>query len=121
MSPIRKQDLDILGRPYRVPLTGTREELFSDAIGARLPNVRILTDEILADLDTTSGGIGWWSGLSWARRVLISDHLISCALSVETNAVEARLHLLEAMGCWEENGRRFSRWRRDGGGLGTPP
>jgi hypothetical protein len=66
------------------------------------PAWRELGDEILGDLDEQISGVGWWAphpGRS--RRILISDHLCNCVRSVETNLIEARLHLIEAMDVWE--------------------
>ena len=46
--------------------------------------------------------LGWWAPYpGTSRRILISDHLYNCVRSVETNLVEARLHLIEAMDFWE--------------------
>src|SRR5207247_11130491 len=36
-----------------------------------------------------------------SRRILISDHLYNCVRSVESNLIETRLHLIEAMDFWE--------------------
>src|SRR5207245_10122775 len=36
-----------------------------------------------------------------SRRILISDHLYNCVRSVESNLIEARLHLIEAIDFWE--------------------
>jgi hypothetical protein len=75
-----------------------------------VPVWRELGNEILADFDEHAFGIGWWAphpGTS--RRILISDHLYSCVRSVETNLVEARLHLLEAMDFWERDSEFYAR------------
>jgi hypothetical protein len=55
--------------------------------------VRELVDDIRADMCRERYGIGWWAPHPGTkRRILISDHLVQCAASIETNLVEARLH-----------------------------
>jgi hypothetical protein len=90
-----------------------------------VPACRDLGDEILADLDEHVFGVRWWvphPGTS--RRILISDHLFTCVTSVESNLIEARLHLTEAMDFWQResdfHARPFS-ITKDGPKLDLPP
>jgi hypothetical protein len=72
------------------------------ALQVDVPVWRELGNEILADLDEHVFGVRWWAphpGTS--RRILISDHLFSSVRSVESNLIEARLHLIEAVDFWE--------------------
>lgn len=72
------------------------------ALQVDVPVWRELGNEILADLDEHVLGVRWWAphpGTS--RRILISDHLLTCVRSMESNLIEARLHLIEAMDFWE--------------------
>lgn len=97
---MRREDLDHLNRPY--PARGRPERRLGEALGVALPAVADLHDTIAVDLDERIYGVGWWAphpGTS--RRILISDHLIQCTVSIPRNLVEARLHLLEASDCWE--------------------
>lgn len=71
-----------------------------------------LTKELVTDIDDAQGifGIGWWfphPGTS--RRIVISDYLIRATESIETNLVEARLHLFEAMSAFDEEDAFMSR------------
>lgn len=69
-----------------------------------VPVWRELGNEILGDLDEHVFGVGWWAPYpGTSRRILISDHLSNCVRSIETNLVEARLHLIEAMDAWERD------------------
>ncbi len=91
---MRREDNEKLQQPYSAatPIN----DRFADALGVRLPAVRELSEEVFGDLDETAYGIGWWAphpGTS--RRILISDQLLMCVTGIETNLVEARLHLLE--------------------------
>src|SRR5262245_16815049 len=102
---MRSDDLDELNRPY--PPGGPRpERRLGKALGVATPSISELHDAIEADLDETVYGIGWWAphpGTS--RRIFISDHLIQCVASIPRNLAEARLHLLEALDCWERESR----------------
>lgn len=91
---MRREDNEKLQQPY--PAATPINERFADALGVKLPAVRELNEEVFGDLDETAYGIGWWAphpGTS--RRILISDQLLMCVAGIETNLVEARLHLLE--------------------------
>ncbi len=91
---MRREDIEKLDVPY--PEGGVRDERFGNALGVTPSAVRELQREVFGDFDERVGGVGWWAphpGTS--RRILISDHLLQCIASIETNLVEARLHLLE--------------------------
>jgi hypothetical protein len=75
-----------------------------------VPAWRDLANEILADLDDHAFGVRWWAPHpGTARRILISDHLFTCVTSVESNLIEARLHLIEAMDFWERESALHAR------------
>ena len=79
-----------------------REGRLARALHVDMPVWRQLGDAILSDFNDHVCGVGWWApepGTS--RRILMSDHLYNCVRSVEANLIEARLHLFEAMDCWE--------------------
>jgi hypothetical protein len=90
---MRRQDLQRLERPY----TDTYEHRasdFSNALDSAVPSADQLVEEITADLDVHSFGVSWWT-LPPHERILISDYLYQCCSGIETNLVEAQLHLLE--------------------------
>jgi hypothetical protein len=102
---MRREDLDILGRPYAQPASEPGK-VFRSALGLPLPESTQLREMVLQDLDPDKFGIGWWqSDAGTKRRILISDHLVQCLITLETNLVEARLHLLEVLGCMEDEAR----------------
>jgi hypothetical protein len=90
-----------------------REHKISDALGLDLIPIRALAGAMVADLrypdhtalppgpepvdvDESSFGIAWWHGyraLGTARRLLVGDYLIEVVDAIETNLLEARLHL----------------------------
>jgi hypothetical protein len=91
---MRREDTEKLQQPY--PTATPINDRFADALGVTLPAARDLHREVFADFDETAYGIGWWTphpGTS--RRILIGDQLLMCIAGIETNLVEARLHLLE--------------------------
>ncbi len=95
-----RADIERLSREYSA--VEPREGRLARALEVDIPVWRQLGDAILGDFDDHVFGVGWWvpePGTS--RRILISDHLYNCVRSVETNLVEARLHLFEAMDFWE--------------------
>jgi len=109
-------DTDRLSREYAAG--EAREGRLGRALRVDLQVWRELASEILGDLDDRIFGVGWWAPYpGTSRRILISDHLFTCARSVETNLVEARLHLMEAMDFWERESdfhARTVRLTRDG-------
>jgi hypothetical protein len=84
------------------PVGEPRQGRLARALQVDIPVWRQLGDEILGDLDEHVFGVGWSApGPGTSRRILISDQLCNCVRSVETNLIEARLHLIEAMDFWE--------------------
>lgn len=106
-----ESDLEKLKRPFTDDDARTYDDRFADALGVGLRPLRSLRDAIQADMDQTVHGIGWWEPfLDFKHRVLVSDHLVESVVSVETNLVEAKLHVLELHDWWE----RASAFRRKG-------
>ncbi len=104
---MRREDAERLAEPYSSEVLRAPARLAS-ALGVPLPNVCKLAAEVFGDLDDQRFGIGWWEPHpGTARRILISDHLITCLGALETNLVEARLHLLEAQDLGNQEKRRF--------------
>jgi hypothetical protein len=95
-----RADIERLSQEY--PVREPRQGRLARALQVDIPVWRQLGDEILGDFDEDVFGVGWWApGPGTSRRILISDHLCNCVRSVETNLIEARLHLIEAMDFWE--------------------
>ena len=98
---MRKKDLDNLSQPYK-----TEDDLhrrFNSALGADVPSVGKLANEIFDDLDETLFGIGWWNNMPTEERILVSDQLYQCVNGIETNLLEAKLHYLEWIGAREKS------------------
>jgi hypothetical protein len=110
-------DIERLSREYAAD--EPTEGRFARALQVDVPVWRELGQEILADLDDRVFGVRWWAphpGTS--RRILISDHLFACVLGVESNLLEARLHLIEANDSWQQESDFHARAvsiGRDGG------
>lgn len=103
---MRDEDIARLQQPFAVPPANLPAAL-ADAVSASVPVARELAQEILSDLDDTQLGIGWWAPHpDFARRILIGDYLYTCCESIETNLVEARIHLFEIEDCWQRESRR---------------
>ena len=101
-------DIERFAREYTA--AEPREGRLARALQVDVPVWREFGNEILADFNDQSFGVRWWSphpGTS--RRILISDHLFTCVRSVETNLLEARLHLCEAMDFWERESESHAR------------
>jgi hypothetical protein len=67
-------------------------------LGVNLASPLELGDEIVADLDATAHGIGWWQGyqdIDRKTRIFLSDYLVACARAVPGNLVEAEVERLE--------------------------
>src|SRR3989442_1078984 len=93
-------DIDRRGKEYQGG--DPREGRLARALQVDIPVWRELGSDTLADLDDHVFGVGWWApGPGTSRRILISDHLYNCVRSVESNLIEARLHLIEAIDFWE--------------------
>ena len=95
---MRQADLERLMKPYEGAPDGAESARFRAALGVEIPATIKLRDAIYNDLDENSFGIGWWKPEpDEARRIFISDYLVGCSWTIETNLVEARLHMLEAL------------------------
>ena len=100
--------LDGLANPYP-PGDENREGRFAIALGVLIPDAITLHEELIGDLDPDKLGVGWWAPHpDEARRMLISDHLLQCALSIQINLVEAKLHFLELEDAWRQRSDLFS-------------
>jgi hypothetical protein len=100
---VRICDSEKLKNLYVNKIDGTNEH-FANSIEVFLPNLKKLSDEIFEDLDVNNYGIGWWkdySHLDLKRRILISDQLLLCTTTIQAAVIEAKLHYLELLGCWE--------------------
>ena len=106
---MRRSDIDRLNKPYGtaqdVPSPGPAKTLGVDA-----PALIALEEVIVEDLSTGSPfGVKWWApepGTS--RRILVSDQLLCCVTSTETNLVEAALHWLEFLDYSEQESDLFA-------------
>jgi hypothetical protein len=105
---MRDVDIEFLKRPYAPPAEEAESPAYRAALGVDIPATLKLRDSIFNDLDESAFGIGWWKEPDEARRIFISDYLVGCAWSIETNLIEARLHLLEALGFAEQHARAMS-------------
>ncbi len=93
---MRRDDFDRFNVSFQGLDSSQREVRANEALGVHIPAARAMFEEIVGDLSETRFGIGWWAPHpDKFRRILISDQLLLCAQSVQTNVVEARLHLLE--------------------------
>ena len=103
---MRREDL----RQFEEPYAESRIEIdrrFHASIGADVPSANALVREILNDLDDTTLGIRWWN-LPNEERILISDYLYQCGFAIETNLVEAKLHILEWLDTREQENWRLA-------------
>jgi len=116
---VRDIDVDALRSPYPVPLRQVPDDRrLNSALNLGITSALDLADAIMEDLDQTVGGIGWWrpyDKIDRQERILISDHLLSCARSIYTNISESyayRLeldHALEIFRSWIEPGAQSAR------------
>src|SRR5262249_40569472 len=97
---MRDEDLQRLAVPY--PRDGrSADDHFHEKLGVTVQASISLAQMIFDDLDVSVGGVGWWSPHPGKkRRILVADYLFQAAQSIATNLVEAKLHLLEALGAW---------------------
>lgn len=108
---MRTSDLHALSKPYEGH-GGSSDDAFADAVQADAPSLRGQGTEIAGDMDRKHGiwGVGWWfPHPGTKRRILISDYLLRAASDVETNLVEAKVHLLELASALEEEDRFVER------------
>lgn len=104
---MRTADLDRLAAPYlddgRSP-----DDWFAEQLGVQIESARLLVSQLVMDLDSSTLGLHWMAPQPGTRRrILISDHILQCAASVETNVVEAELHRLELADASERDSDRF--------------
>ena len=105
-----ENDRKRLWRDYtQQQLQSPETDRLGPALGLDLASVQGLGNEIVADLDATRFGIGWWTAypdLDRKTRILLSDHLIACARAVPTNLIEARIDRLE----FDDAAEEFRKW-----------
>lgn len=104
---MRREDEERLAQHYS-PEAAQAPGRLPAALGIPLPKTVGLVREVFGDLDEVKRGVGWWAphpGTS--RRILISDYLVNCLAALETNLVEARVHLMEARDFAEREKRKF--------------
>jgi hypothetical protein len=104
---VLENDLGPLQPPYTAQEMTDPTNGFLQRIGVQVQAVCDLEAEIVADLDETNFGIGWWNGVSTQRRILTSDQLVISVRSVATGLRDARLHHLEARAGWAGFADRF--------------
>ncbi len=104
---MRNGDFDNLKKHYD-ERDGLFDRRFESVIGADVPSAGKLVEEIYNDLDEISFGIRWWTSLPKEERILISDYLYQCVNGIETNLVEAKLHLLEWIDARERNDNKIA-------------
>lgn len=104
---MRSSDQTKFQEPYPPDDPRSPDDQFRDALRLGVPSSRLLTQMILDDLSPRTLGIGWWDAVPTKRRILISDQLYLSAQAIETNLVEARLHMLEALALLDERSRRL--------------
>src|SRR5687768_4411234 len=91
---MRRKDINKLEHPY--PSDGApADHRFYTALGADIPHARILSKQILSQLDDVDFGLTTLIGVSVHERILISDYLYQCLSSIEMNLSEAKIHFLE--------------------------
>lgn len=104
---MRPSDLQRLEALFPADDPRSASEQISDALEIGAPSAAVLAKCILDDLDLDTYGVGWWvSHVSTKRRILISDQLHLAVATIETNLIEARLHLLEALDYLERSSRQ---------------
>lgn len=100
---MREEDVNRLRRDYtQEQIELGPERRVRDALDLDLTTVADLATVVVDDLSSSDHGIHWWtSHLGDKRRILVADQLAACTLSISTNIVEAKLHLLEYQGARE--------------------
>lgn len=102
-----------LAEPYPDGPKPARSVAFHDALGLRVPTWRQLSDAIASDRGTAPGeyGIAWWQNyaMDQTARILISDYTLQCLQSVQTNLIEAALHLAHYEAAAEAKTARIDR------------
>ena len=103
---LNMRTLDLQSLQQRYP-EGTNPTEFDalKALGIELPGWATLEEQIYNDLvETVPYGIGWWTPEPGTkRRILISDQIYACAISVTQNMTDAGLHWFEFQDASERN------------------
>jgi hypothetical protein len=98
---MRREELERLTEPYSEGADELDARL-PRRLGVAVPSVQRLGATILVDFDDHRHGVGWWAPHPGRkRRILISDYLWQAVHSIQTNLVEAALHLWEARDAWD--------------------
>jgi hypothetical protein len=104
---MRSADLERLSGRY-VDDGRSPDDWFAEALGVQIDSARGLVSRLVADFDSSTLGIRWMApGPGTRRRILISDHILQCAASIETNLIEAELHRLELTDAVERDSDRY--------------
>jgi hypothetical protein len=104
---MRREDIKRFEEPYADDRIEA-DRRFHKFNQADIPGANTLVREILHDLDESTYGVRWMTGLPDQERVLISDYLYQCAYSIETNMVEAKLHILEWLDARDKHNKRIA-------------
>ncbi len=103
---MRPSDIEELQRPFAPGDTRSPGEQLAAALRVGAPSAPTLAKCVLDDLDTDTFGVSWWRDqVPTKRRILIADQLYLVTATIETNLIEARLHLLEAIAAFEHSSR----------------
>src|SRR5689334_306910 len=104
---MRDEDIKWLSEPYQ-NRRADNDRRFHSALGADVPSAGKLTREIFNDLSETSLGVSWWNSTPVQERALISDYLYQCAVAIEGNLAEAKVHYLEFLHARERHDKRIA-------------
>lgn len=110
---MRKNEEHLFNVPYpQQEANADFDRFFADTVGLQLPEMHLLSDALLADLNENAPfGIRWWAGhtsIGDKQRILIGDALCQALLSVPDNLIEAKLHLFESLD-WLDRERKHMR------------
>jgi hypothetical protein len=108
LDTMRNEDIARLKAPVPQGDYFVSERAFEQALGVDVPNCRSLAEEIFSDFDPQFHGVNWWISLPEMERILISDYLYQVVTSINTNLVEAKLHLLELRDAREGSNQRIA-------------
>ncbi len=103
---MRKEEIGKLGLPYSNSASPV-DRRFNSGIGADVPSSKRIVEELLDDLDEHLFGIRWWKSLPDEERILIGDYMYQCAEGIETNLIEAKLHIFEWLDAREKENKRI--------------
>jgi hypothetical protein len=109
---LRARDDELLRRPYsESELALDHSDRLARRLSVDLPNASLLASHLLADLDETTGGFGWWPpGAPPTReRSLIADQAFIAADALSGLLLEGRLHLSAIEAIVEGQADRWTR------------